>query len=112
MAQDVVYSESELCMAKNNLLSYADYMVRQMDAFQKALSDIQAGAIQDKLICAGISGLSFRVKPLAKNVFRVVDQDVCKAVDNAISEVSTAADAFKYPASLLDTISSLLSAFL
>lgn len=112
MARDVVYSESELCVAKNVLLSYADYLARQMEAFNKELGNIQGKVIDDKLICAGISNLSFRVKPLAKNVYETVNRDVCQVVDNAMSEVSKAADAFKYPASLLDTISSLLAAFL
>lgn len=110
MAKDVIYSESELNMAKNELSKYASYLSRQMEQFDKILQGVQNCAV-DGQIKLGLAVFAGQVRPLAGKVNEIVDEKAANVVKKAISDVK-AADTFRYPDSFMNQIIAVLRAFL
>lgn len=111
MDTSVVYVEQELAEAYHKVWSYADFLYRQMEEFDRILKDIQETAINDNLICAELSNLSSEVKPFANEVYRGVNETLQGVVWGALADVDTA-DNFRYPDYMLDGISALLARYL
>ena len=75
MAKDVVCAEAELSIAANNLVEYADFLCRTMEAYIAVLSEIQERGIQDDLVCSKLSAIALALKPYKTSI-----KDECEEV--------------------------------
>ena len=110
MAKDVVCAEAELSIAANNLVEYADFLCRTMEAYIAVLSEIQERGIQDDLVCSKPSAIALALKPYKTSI-----KDECEevAIDvNAYMAGIASADCFQFPTGITATIDSLVAQFL
>ena len=110
MAKDVVCAEAELSIAANNLVEYADFLCRTMEAYIAVLSEIQERGIQDDLVCSKLSAIVLALKPYKTSI-----KDECEevAIDvNAYMAGIASADCFQFPTGITATIDSLVAQFL
>ena len=107
---DIVCAESELSMAANNIVEYADFLSRMLETYFSILSDIQDKGIQDDLVCSKLSSIYQSLKSY-KESLPCECEEVASNVRNYISGISRA-DCFKFPTDITSTIASLVAQFL
>ena len=107
---DIVCAESELSIAANNLVEYADFLVRTIEAYISVLSEIQEKGIQDDLVCSKLSSIAQSLEPYKISIMEECE-DIAGEVRDYIQGVATA-DNFRFPVDITSTISSLVAKFL
>lgn len=110
MKTDIVCAESELSMAVNNLVEYADFLTRTMESYISVLSEIQENGIQDDLVCSKLSSIAQSLKPYKTSILDECE-DIFTDVKDYIAGVAVA-DNFKFPNNITTTIASLVDRFL
>lgn len=110
MNVDVVCAEAELSTAANNLVEYADFLSRTMEAYTTVLAEIQEKGIQDDLVCSKLSSIAQSLKPY-KTSIKDECVDISTDVRDYIAGVARA-DNFRFPTDITTTIASLVAQFL
>lgn len=108
--KDVICSEAELSIAANNIVEYADFLVRSIESYVSILSEIQGDGIKDDLVCARLSEIANKLSPCKITISKVCE-DVQSGITSYMSDVS-AADKFVFPSDITSTIATLVSQFL
>lgn len=109
MTRDIVCDEGELSIAANNLLEYADFLVRTMDAYVAVLAEIQVKGIQDDLVCSKLSSVEQSLKPYKTAIIDECEE-IAKIVRDYIQEIARA-DNFKFPSDITAPIATLVAQF-
>lgn len=110
MNVDIVCAEGELSMAVNNLVEYADFLARTIEAYIQTLSEIQEKGIQDDLVCARLSALAQALEPYKTTITSECEEIAADVRDyiNGIEE----ADHFIFPSEITGSMASLAKQFL
>lgn len=111
MSDSVVVKSGEIRTSYNSIKNYAEFLIRQCEAYMRVLSSIQKNGIQDQLICSKLSAIAEALKPVIANLDALINTDVKNILNKDIADIS-AADSFMYPEGYFETIASLLAAFL
>lgn len=110
MKTDIVCAEAELSIAVNNIVEYADFLSRTIEAYISVLAEIQEKGVQDELVCSKLSAIAQSLKPYKISVKEECD-NFAADVRKYITEVSDA-DNFKFPMDITSTITSIVSRFI
>ena len=110
MAEDIVCAEAELSIAANNIVEYADFLVRTMETYTEILSEIQEKGIQDDLVCSKLSSIVQQLKPYMTSI-----PEECESIRENVSGYITGVavvDRFVFPGNIGTSIASIVSQFL
>lgn len=111
MGQGVVYSESELCIARNAMLQYTEFLVRKMEQYDNILQAVMSCEMESAQIRSGLISFASRVRPLATEAYNIVSVDVNRVIGEMVAQVR-GEDTFKYPETMMDQIRAILKSFL
>lgn len=110
MKRDIVCAESELSIAANNIIEYADFLSRTMEVYIAILAEIQEKGIQDDLVCSKLSAIAQSLAPYKKSV-----DSECRALGDDVKDYIAGiaqADNFRFPTDITSTIGALVTKFL
>ena len=110
MAYDTIFDDSEFAMAFYRIQTQANFLVSCIESYTKIVSDLVVAGFEAEAIDSALLSHVSVIRALSKTI---------KSGYESISEIPTEAradieqaDDFQYPDSLLETVKSLLAAFL
>ena len=111
MDRDIVYDESEISIAANNALNYADFLSRCVDEYVGILSEmLKNKGIKDDNVSPRLEQLANTLAPYRIAIYEC-QKRIKSSVNGCINDVASA-DNFKFPTDVITTIINLLSKFL
>lgn len=110
MDRDIVYDESEMSIAANKLLDYAEFLGACVDEYVKLLQELKSRGIKDEKVCARIEELICSIMPYRNNIF-AEGEELKNVVNKSIKELADA-DKYTFNSDAMNSIPSIVSALL
>lgn len=110
MVKDIIYDESEISIAANQLINYVDFLGQCIDEYISALNELKTKGIEDDKICANVEELINEISPYKSKIVNV-GQNLKSAMNEGVNGI-VFADKCKFYSNMTDKIRTDLARFL
>ena len=110
MVKDIIYDESEISIAANQLINYVDFLGQCIDEYISALNELKTKGIEDDKICANVEELINEISTYKSKIVNV-GQNLKSAMNEGVNGI-VFADKCKFYSNMTDKIRTDLARFL